>query len=155
MHRRHFLSLIGAAASGGCLSLGRSSTPPALGQISILNHGYEPHTVHVLVERNDQPIYWADHEAPARDDSGPGGGVLPCAWGNKAGKYAVRARLNARTKWHSINLTDYDSEVLGLSLLIGDITTGRQDTPDLTIWRTGNPNERCTKATKTTESSMM
>jgi hypothetical protein len=98
MRRRHFLTLLGAATSGGCFSLGRSSAPPVLGKISIHNHAYEPYTVHVLVEYNGQPIYWADHEATASNDSGPERAVLPCAWDGKAGNYILRARLDARTK---------------------------------------------------------
>jgi hypothetical protein len=151
MRRRHFVSLLGTTIVGGCLSSGSSSTSPALGKVSIVNHGYESHTVHVLIERNGEPIYWADHSATAGDDTGPGGAVIPCVWGNKTGKYVVRARLDERTNWRSINIDDYNSEIIGLSLQIGDVNTGRQDTPDLTIWHTSNPNKRCPDATATSE----
>ncbi|WP_458187114.1 hypothetical protein [Haladaptatus sp. NG-WS-4] len=153
MHRRHLLTTLGATIGGGCLSLGGSSAPPLLGRIFVVNRAYEPQTVHVLAERDGQFVYWADHEATAGDDSGPGGAKIPCAWSNEEGRYVVRARLDTRTTWQSINLTDYDSDLLGLALHVGDENTDRHDTPDLTIWHTSNPSERCETATTTTDSS--
>lgn len=154
MRRRHLLTLLGAATSGGCLSLGASSAPPVLGTVKITNHADEPYTVHVLVERDGHPVYWADHEATAADDGTLGGAPVPCPWGDKEGQYMVRARLDDRTEWRSINLTDYDSDQLSLILTVGDPNTDQGDRPDLTIWHTSNPNERCETATTTTGSSM-
>ncbi|MGB9956177.1 hypothetical protein ACOZ4B_07290 [Haloferax prahovense] len=149
MRRRHFVSLLGTALVGGCLSSDSPDTAPTLGQISVVNHGYRPHTVHVLIERNGEPIYWADHSATAGDDIGLGGAVIPCAWGTEAGGYVVRARLDERTEWRAIDIDGYDSESIGLSLQIGDVNTGPRDAPRLTIWHTSNPSERCPTTTAT------
>lgn len=78
MRRRHRLTLFGAVTGEGCLSLGRSS-PLVLGKISVHNHAYEPHTVHVLVERDGRPVYWVDHEAMPGCEIGFGGVIVPCA----------------------------------------------------------------------------
>lgn len=137
----------------GAVSRSGGVPSPGARQISAHNHAYEPHTVHVLVERDGRPVYWADHEATAGDEIGSGGSIVPCAWDDEAGTYVVRARLDARTKWQSIDLTDYDSAVLGLILQIGDANTDRHDTPNRTIWRTSNPSERCETTATTAETS--
>ncbi|WP_458210081.1 hypothetical protein [Haladaptatus sp. NG-SE-30] len=154
MRRRHLLTLLGAATSGGCLSLGESSAPPVLGKIGITNHAYEPYTVHVLIERDGQPIYWADHEATAGDSVGPGGAELPCAWVNEPGRYVVRARLDGRTTWRSMNVADANVSPISVTLRIGDIHTERGETPDLEIWYTLDPSEPCKMTTTPTETSM-
>ncbi|WP_266080815.1 hypothetical protein [Haladaptatus caseinilyticus] len=142
MRRRHLVTLLGTAAISGCFSRG-STAPPILGEVDIVNFDYKPHTVHVFIERDGHPVYWADHEATARTSASLGGASLPCVWDGKEGKYIVRARLNTRTKWQSINLTEYDSEILGLSIHIGD-TDAEEGAPlRLSIWHTSNARARC------------
>ncbi|MCT9098470.1 hypothetical protein [Haloarchaeobius sp. HME9146] len=147
MRRRHLLTLLGAATSGGCLSLGKSSDPTVLGKIDIINHAYEPYTVHVFVERDDQLIYWSTHEATAGDSESAGGAELPCVWGNEPGRYTVRARLEDRTTWQSMNVADAEVSPISISLQIGDYYTERGETPDFEIWHTMNPVEPCETGT--------
>ncbi|WP_146047401.1 hypothetical protein [Haloferax marisrubri] len=61
----------------------------------------------------------------------------------------MRARLDERTEWRAIDIDEYDSESIGLSLQIGDVNTGPRDAPRLTIWHTSNPSERCPTGTAT------
>jgi hypothetical protein len=155
VQRRHFLVSLVATGLGGCLSLDGTSAPSPgsqLGEVSIVNHDYEPHSVEVSVERDGTQVYSGDHEATAGDGVGLGGASVPCEWGTEVGAYVVEARLDTRTEWESIALSDYDADVLSLLLSIGDGTTERGDDPDLSFWTTSNANKRCSAPTETSNS---
>lgn len=155
MRRRHLLVSLAVTASGGCLSLGGSSSTSStskLGEVSIVNHDYEPHRVEVSVERDGNQVYRGEPEATAGDDVSPGGVVLPCEWGTEVGEYVVQARIDTRTDWKSIALTDYDADMISLMLSIGDVNTDRGDDPGLSFWTTSNANESCESPTETSKS---
>lgn len=114
-----------------------------LGTVSLVNFSYEPHTVHVLVERDGEPVHWASYEASARTDGAIGGASVPCSWAGEGGRYTVHARLRGETEWRSLDLERFDSDVVAAELQVGDPSTGRGEVPELSVFTTTNPNERC------------
>lgn len=87
--------------TAGCLSSirGGLSTSVRLGWFGV--HNVDPesaHTFELVVERNGETVHESTHEVAAADSSGNGvrsdGAVADCDWGQTAGDYTVRVRMD-------------------------------------------------------------
>ena len=90
------------AGCSGALSL--SDSPPKLGRVRVENRDDAPHTVHLLVERDGELVYWQSFDLEATSENEQGQKVrdirtVPRSeWGDTPGDYYVQARLDHETE---------------------------------------------------------
>lgn len=142
--RRALLRLGGVTLAGGlagCNALDQqSSKTPQLGDLTVTNHDPQPHTVHVLLLDNGEPVYWASKEATPATDGALGGARFE-EFPTKPGNYVLHVRINSQreSKWERLDFSKYDVSCIGIMIAIGDIN---QTNPgDVSIWKTTNPHE--------------
>ena len=103
MRRRALLSAaVGVTVgSAGCLASIRDSShrKAQLGWFGV--HNVDPessHTFTLVVERGGNVVHESSHEVEAAEGPDPGvvsdGAVAECTWGETAGEYAVRVRMD-------------------------------------------------------------
>ena len=96
---------VGVGSLAGCSeALSLSDSPPKLGRVSVENRDDTPHTVHLLVERDGDLVYWQSFDLEATSENEQGQKVrdirtVPRSeWGDTRGDYRVRARLDHETE---------------------------------------------------------
>jgi hypothetical protein len=97
-------SLLGLGSLAGCSQV-RSlfDSPPKLGRIQVENRDDAPHTIHLLVERGGEIVYWQSFELDATAENEQGQTVRDIRtvsrseWGDERGDYEVLARLDRET----------------------------------------------------------
>lgn len=97
-------AVVGLGALVGCSQVSAMlDSPPKLGRIRIENRDDAPHTVHLLVERDGEVVYWQSFDLEATYENDQGQTVrdieiVPQSeWGDVRGDYHVRARLDDAT----------------------------------------------------------
>lgn len=129
----------------GCASFPGSSTGETaeLGHVTVENADDTEHTVHVLVERNSDPVYGTtvtlDAVSPPINESDLGSidtRILnDSAWPNKSGNWTVYTRVDTNTAWqaHSVP-TDTDVECYSVKLKVEIDSSVTSFTPDCDSW---------------------
>lgn len=124
--------LTASVGFAGCSALAGQNTPTQvrLVDLFVINLDASPHTVHVLVQANGDPVYWNSMEAEAFDseEERAGGGAFE-GYPTEPGKYDVYARYDGlppgewgRFEFSSIaNSYSGDAEIpcIGLYIRIG------------------------------------
>lgn len=105
--RRQLLAtgtLVGLGSMAGCSHVSSLlDSPPKLGRIRVENRDDAPHTVHLLVERGEDIVYWQSFDLDATSENEQGQTVRDIkqvprsTWGDTPGDYHVRARLDDET----------------------------------------------------------
>lgn len=142
--RRTLLRLGGVALAGvlaGCNTLEQQfSTPPQLGKLSVINYDPRPHTVHVLLLDDGEPVYWDSKEVNPAEDGEHGGThftKLPTAPSNYV--LQVRADSHPDSKWEHFDFSEYDASCISIKISVGDAE--QTDAGDVSIWKSTNPYE--------------
>lgn len=130
----------------GCLSTVRSVLPTSvqLGWFGIKNADPESaHTFELMVERDEETVHESTHRLKAADASGNGGrsnaAVADCDWGQTAGDYTVRVRMDGTLETEE-SVTAY-ADRRGADCVIAiaeyrnhDAVSHFQDGKNLAIW---------------------
>lgn len=141
--RRTLLRLGGVTFAGGlagCNAFGQqSSKTPRLGELAVTNYDPRPHTVHVLLLDDGEPVYWASTQVSPAEDGALGGARFE-EFPTEPRNYVlhVRADSQPQAKWESFDFSEYEVSCLGIKIAIGD--DNQTDTGDVSIWKTTNPN---------------
>lgn len=97
-------TVFGLGSLAGCNQVSSLlDSPPKLGRIQVENRDDAEHTVHLLVERGGETVYWQsfDLESTFENDQGETvrdiRTVPQSEWGEQRGDYHVSARLNHET----------------------------------------------------------
>lgn len=86
--------------AGSTQVLSPLDSSPKLGRIQIENRDDAPHTVHLLVERDNELVYWQSFALRSTSENEQGQTVRDIRtvsrseWGDESGDYHVRARLD-------------------------------------------------------------
>jgi hypothetical protein len=114
MDRREYLetATIGffTLFSSGCLSnlpIG-SSEAGELGDIIVLNYDSKPHTIHILVKRQDELVHWSSHRLGAEEQE-LNYERLNNSWGTGNVRYTVYIRRDAKNVWKKTDLSNLPS----------------------------------------------
>lgn len=132
----------GGAALGvglaGCsvLSQESTSTDTRLGELSVNNLDSKPHTVHVLMLADDEPVYWTSVQAePFDPETEQAGGDTVDGYPTDPGGYVLHAWYDSQSTdvWKRFNFSTHDAPCAILTINVGslDETPGP---PSLTIW---------------------
>ncbi|WP_147299489.1 hypothetical protein [Haloferax sp. Atlit-6N] len=113
--RRKVLQLGGAALTtslAGCTSFFEQSST-SLSQVEIFNQRPEQHTAHLLIERNDEIVYWSSFELKQAanqqtDITKVDSRVIKDEWPEGSATFAIHVRLDAQTSWSSLTLDEQD-----------------------------------------------
>lgn len=129
----------------GCsaLSGGDGESDTELGKITVENSDEAAHTVHVLVERNSDPIYGTgvalDGVSPPANESEFGSidsAVLnSSAWGGDSANWTIYTRVNSNTSWEAHSLpSENDSACYSVRLKIETDGSVTSFTPACSSW---------------------
>jgi hypothetical protein len=144
--RRRLLAAVGTtgvAALAGC-STAAGSSASRLAYVRVANWHAEPHTVHVLVERDGTLVHWSSHDLAARAD-GIATQPLDQTWADDEAEFVVRVRIDDRSTWKAFDLAGRDGDCYGVEARIDD--QGR-----LGVWYEQSPSQcRATTDQPTTE----
>lgn len=151
--RREFLgggAVVGLGSLAGCSRMSSlTSSPPKLGRIQVENRDDAPHTVHLLVERDGDIVYWQSFDLEATEENDQGQTVrdirtIPRSkWGDTRGDYHVRARLNDASITEDTVGVATDAVDLGVPCeLLNVIVHGEPEVPSLSIIN-AKANENC------------
>ena len=141
LSRRTVLTLGGTALCtglAGCATLGEASPADTrLHELTVANHESEPHTVHVLLLEDGEPVYMASREVEGRTDPDrvPGGEFE--GYPTEAGSYVLYAWRDdqPRPEWRRFDFSEYDVDCVEIAIHVG-----MGDVPDsyVSIWRSFN-----------------
>ena len=118
--RRNFLQSVSTgtvAFFAGCSSLNRTETTetedlPSLQRVTVKNHDATRRTVDIIIERDDEIVYWNDFEIQASNQSknityGPE--IAPPTFESISAKWVVSSRLSNKTTGETFDLTEIGS----------------------------------------------
>lgn len=114
--RRKTLQIVGAALATslvGCTSIvGQSGA--TLQVIRVVNEREEPHTVHLIVEHDDEIAYWTALDLPAATTREDGveevnGTAIENEWPDEPGRIVIHARLDDQSSWNTLALHEQGS----------------------------------------------
>lgn len=134
MQRREYLAGLAVtilSGASGCLS--SRSASAQLGKINLLNQDNRPHTLHIQVKRNGEPVYRSTHQLRRSSQTGTSEypvTVVTGKWPSESGKFVVTGQVDGQTGNNQITLTK--SQCYGLILEISkrgkiSIFTGTYD----------------------------
>jgi hypothetical protein len=109
---------LGLSALAGCGSAAGSSTS-RLAYVRVANWHAEPHTVHVLVERDGELVHWSSHDLAARDGqitTQP----LDRTWADAEAEFVVRVRLDDGTTWKVFDLASREGDCYGVEARVDE-----------------------------------
>jgi hypothetical protein len=109
---------LGVAALAGCGSAAGSSTS-RLAYVRVANWHAEPHTVHVLVERDGDLVHWSSHDLAARDDeitTQP----IDQTWADGQAEFVVRVRIDDRPTWKVFDLAGREGNCYGVEARVDE-----------------------------------
>ena len=105
----------------GCVSFFEQPSI-TLGQVEIANQRAEPYTVHLLVEHDDELVYWSSFDLKPATNQETGvtkidSVAIEDEWPASPGQFAIHIRLDTQSSWRSLTLDEQDGgcqEVLAL-----------------------------------------
>lgn len=155
MRRRRLLALgatgvVGALA--GCSNPSKQQSTQStdkgrqsrLGYIRVANWHAQPHTLHVLVERDDDPVHWSSHEMGAGNETVQTE-LLEHSWATDSGRFVVYVRIDNRGSWKRFDLTEQQGECYGVEARVN------RD-GDLGLWYEKSPPECRTQGSRPEQS---
>jgi hypothetical protein len=127
LSRRRLLaaSSAGIAALAGCGGVNaqneRSEGTASLGYVRVVNRHDADHTVHVLVERGGEVVFWSSYDLSAAGDDASAVAVEG-PWTDAAAEaaYEVRFRVDDRTEWKTFSTAESDLDCYGLEARVND-----------------------------------
>ncbi|KAB1197777.1 MULTISPECIES: hypothetical protein [Haloferax] len=139
--RREALRLGGVALTGGlagCTADSKeSSQVPRLGELDVLNYDPTPHTVHVVLLDDSEPVYWASEDVPPAKN-GELGGAEFVDFPTEPGAYVLHVRADDQptSEWEQFDFGEYGVDCLGIQIKIGHVD--QTAASDVSIWKTTN-----------------
>lgn len=127
----------------GCAAVSGGGTSGAeLGDVTVENGDGTAHTVHVLVERDSEPVYGtavaldgASAPANGSDFGSVDSAVLDrSAWTGESGDWTVYTRVDANTSWKAHPVPDDDRTCAAVRLKIETDGSVTGFTPDCDSW---------------------
>ncbi|WP_313693746.1 hypothetical protein [Halorarum halobium] len=111
---------VGAAGLAGCLGegaanqaeVGGDGSDSRLAYLRVANEDAVDHTVHVLVQRNGEPVHWSDHELDDGDREMTSETVEQ-SWTGSADEITVYLRLDDEDEWESFDIADGGGDCFG------------------------------------------
>lgn len=85
---------------------GRPTRTAYLAALTLRNADPEARTLHVLVERDGQLVYWRSHRLGSRDSEDAVVEIDPSWDVDASGEYVVRARVDDSADWRTFDLTE-------------------------------------------------
>ncbi|QIB75932.1 hypothetical protein GL213_02415 [Halogeometricum borinquense] len=127
LSRRRLLaaSTAGVAALAGCGGTNAqnsdSNDAASLGYVRVVNRDDTAHTAHVLVERDDEVVFWSSYDLPAVGDDTPTVTVEgPWADASTPAAYEVYFRIDEQNDWKTFSTADSDLDCYGLEARVND-----------------------------------
>lgn len=109
---------LGVGALAGCSTAAGSSTS-RLAYVRVANWHAEPHTVHVLVERDGDLVHWSSHDLAARK-----GDIttqpLEQTWASGEAEFVVRVRIDDRRTWKAFDLSGREGDCYGVEARVNE-----------------------------------
>jgi hypothetical protein len=136
------LGTLGLGALAGCATAAGSSTS-RLVYVRVANWHAEPHTVHVLVERDGDLVHWSSHDLAGRDDeitTQP----LDQTWADGEAEFVVRVRIDDRTTWKVFDLAGREGDCYGVEARVneqGSVGVWYEQSPQECRSTTARPSE--------------
>lgn len=127
--RRRAVRVLGAClvgGSAGCTAFGRDAREfPELYRLRASNSDTRPHTVHVVLLEDGEPVYWDSGDLQPRED-GVVDSVTFEGYPTDAAPYVLHARIDEqpRSEWRTVEFATFDQPCLSLDLEIGDEEPG-------------------------------
>lgn len=120
LSRRRLLAGVAAgvtalAGCGGTNAQNRQANGAAnLGYVRVTNRHDAAHTVHVLVERDDEVVFWSSYDLPAADD-GASPTPVEGPWTEAVdAAYTMHFRVDERDEWKTFRTDGTDADCYGL-----------------------------------------
>jgi hypothetical protein len=142
LSRRRLLSLsaAGVAALAGCggtnarnaSNAGGSDGAATLGYVRVTNRHDEAHTMHVLVERDGEVVFWSSYVLDAGSDSATST-YVEGPWTDEQANYTVHFRIDERSEWRTFSTARTDLPCYGLEGRVsadGELGVWVEHTPD-------------------------
>lgn len=106
----------------------------------VTNYDRRPHTVHVLILDDGNPVYWASKRVPAGDETSPGS-VRFEGYPTEPGDSVLHVRTDSQPKSgrERLDFGERTASCIGLDIGIGDVNGTSPG--DVTIWETNNEHE--------------
>jgi hypothetical protein len=109
--RREFALLAAGALSGaaGCSALSSEDEPlrtSYLASLELQNTDAVERRLHVLIERDGEPVYWRTHRLGPSDGDGSHVDVDPTWDVAEGGAFLIRARVDDSPDWRTFDLTE-------------------------------------------------
>ena len=132
------LGTVGVGALAGCSTAAGSSTS-RLAYVRVANWHADAHTVHVLVERDEELVHWSSHDLAARDGDIT---TQPIAqtWADEQSEFVVRVRVDDQTTWKVFDLTGREGDCYGVEARVNEQGS-------IGVWYEQSPQE-CREATQ-------
>ncbi|MFC7202427.1 hypothetical protein ACFQJC_02795 [Haloferax namakaokahaiae] len=139
--RRRLLHLGSVALMGGVAGCSSAAEPPhpTLGELDVVNFDSTSYTVHVLLFRAGDVVYWASEPVEPATDHTLGGARFDGYPTESIDELVVRRDDQPKPEWERFDLTEYETDCLGFSIHIGDVD--RRNPGEVSIWKTTNPRE--------------
>ena len=83
-----------------------------LAYLRVANEDDVAHTVHLLVQRGDEPVHWSAHDLPAGDDEATSRTVEQ-SWTGAGDEVTVYFRLDDADEWESFDIDDGRGDCYG------------------------------------------
>ena len=124
LSRRRLLAATASAAAtaamAGCGGTNarnnRAAAETSLGYVRVVNEQTVDHTIHVLVERDEEVVFWSSYDLSAADDD-PSPLPVEGPW-TDGGGYKLYFRLDEDDEWATFETGDADC--YGLEVRVGD-----------------------------------
>ena len=96
-----------AASSAGCVEFVRDTidSSSTIGWLGVDNYDTEPHQFEVQVKRDGTFVHESSHTIQERGANVVHGDDVDCTWGDTAGAYRIRARIDG-TDWVEQSVAD-------------------------------------------------
>lgn len=126
--RRRVLVGAGAAAAAGLAGCAGSGSGDAgggdpgdgtarLAYVRLVNQHSTDHVVHVLVQRDGDPVHWSSHDLDADGDVGATA-TVERTWADEPGAFAVFVRLDDADDWTEFDVGDGSVDCYGVETRI-------------------------------------
>lgn len=139
--RRQFLQLGGTALAAGLAGCSMLDREPAdetrITELMVVNHNERRHTVHALLQDDDEVVYWSSIQAtPAKKDANRAGGGKFTGYPTSTGadELYVKADNQPNGTWTTARIDDSDVPCVHFVIHLGaqsdsqpeDVTINRQ-----------------------------
>lgn len=130
---------VGAAGFAGCLgddttnqAGGDGGVDSKLAYLRVANEHRDDHAVHVLVQRDGEPVHWSDHDLAA-GAAGMTSETVEQSWTGADDEITVYLRLDDDPEWQSFNIAEGGGDCYGaMAKVNGDGEFG--------VWFQQNPS---------------